>query len=191
MHSGACALQLQSPRAPEPTCHNWREAHMSRWRSRVPQLRPDAAKNNKNKINKLKIKSEKKKKSGTSLVVQWLRIRLPMQGTGVRSSLVWEDPTCCGATKPMCHNYWACALEPASHNYWSPHAQSLCSATREATAMRSLRTTTKSSPRSPQLAKARAQQRRPNAAKNKLINKLINYQKSGPIRQAFITFLWA
>ena len=22
-------------------------------------------------------------------------------------SLVWEDPTCQGATKPMCHNYWA------------------------------------------------------------------------------------
>ena len=29
-------------------------------------------------------------------------------------------PTCRGATKPVCHNYWACALEPASHNYWSP-----------------------------------------------------------------------
>ena len=38
---------------------------------------------------------------------------------------------------------------------------------REATAMRSPRTATKSSPRSPQLEKARAQQRRPNAAKNK------------------------
>ena len=42
--------------------------------------------------------------SGTSLVVQWLRIRLPMQGTQVRS-LVQEDPTCRGATKPMRHNY--------------------------------------------------------------------------------------
>ena len=41
---------------------------------------------------------------GTSLVVQWLRIRLPMQGTWVRS-LVREDPTCCRATKPVCHNY--------------------------------------------------------------------------------------
>ena len=40
---------------------------------------------------------------------------------------------------------------------------------REATAMRSPRTTTKSSPYSPQLEKARAQQQRPNAAK-KLIN---------------------
>ena len=41
-----------------------------------------------------------------------------MQGTRVRA-LVREDPTCHRATKPMCHNYWACALEPASHNYWA------------------------------------------------------------------------
>ena len=41
-----------------------------------------------------------------------------MQGTRVRA-LVREDPTHCGATKPVHHNYWACALEPASHNYWA------------------------------------------------------------------------
>ena len=35
----------------------------------------------------------------TSLVAQWLRICLPVQGTWVRA-LVWEDPTCRGA-----HNY--------------------------------------------------------------------------------------
>ena len=52
----------------------------------------------------------------TSLVVQWLRIRLPTQGTRVRAP-AREDPTCRGATKPL-HNYWACALGPASHNYW-------------------------------------------------------------------------
>ena len=40
----------------------------------------------------------------TSLVVQWLRICLPMQGTRVQSP-VREDPTCHGATKPMHHNY--------------------------------------------------------------------------------------
>ena len=39
-----------------------------------------------------------------SLVVQWLRILLPMQGTRVRA-LVWEDPTCRRATKPVRHNY--------------------------------------------------------------------------------------
>ena len=42
--------------------------------------------------------------SGTSLVAQWLRIRLPMQRTRVRA-LVQEDPTCHGATKPVRHNY--------------------------------------------------------------------------------------
>ena len=41
---------------------------------------------------------------GASLVVQRLRIHLPMQGTRVRA-LVWEDPTCCGATRPVSHNY--------------------------------------------------------------------------------------
>ena len=39
----------------------------------------------------------------TSLVVQWLRIHLPMQETRDQS-LIWEDPTCRGATKSM-HNY--------------------------------------------------------------------------------------
>ena len=42
----------------------------------------------------------------------WLhgqRIHLPMQKTQVRS-LVQEDPTCCRATKPVRHNYWAYAL---------------------------------------------------------------------------------
>ena len=55
---------------------------------------------------------------GTSLVVQWLRIHLPMQRTQVWA-LVQEDPTCHGVAKPMCRNYWACALEPASHSYWA------------------------------------------------------------------------
>ena len=54
--------------------------------------------------------------NGASLVVQWLRIRLLVQGTQVQA-LVQEDPTCHGATKPMHHNYRACALEPVSHNY--------------------------------------------------------------------------
>ena len=54
----------------------------------------------------------------TSLMVQWIRIWLQMQGTRVWS-LVWEDPICHGATKPLCHNYW------------SPHAWSLCSTPRE------------------------------------------------------------
>ena len=46
----------------------------------------------------------KEKGFWASLVAQWLRVRLPMQGTRVRA-LVREDPTCRGVTKPMCHNY--------------------------------------------------------------------------------------
>ena len=59
-----------------------------------------------------------------SPVVQWLGVRLPVQGTRVRS-LVQEDPTCHGATKFVCHNCWACALEPVSHNYWARMPQLL------------------------------------------------------------------
>ena len=40
----------------------------------------------------------------TLLVVQWLRIHLPVQGTWVRS-LVQEDPTCHKAANPMSRNY--------------------------------------------------------------------------------------
>ena len=39
-----------------------------------------------------------------SLVAQWLRICLLMQGTRVLA-LVWEDPTCHGAAGPVSHNY--------------------------------------------------------------------------------------
>ena len=46
----------------------------------------------------------KKNHNRASLVAQWLRIRLPMQGTRVRA-LVWEDPTCRGAAGPVSHNY--------------------------------------------------------------------------------------
>ena len=44
------------------------------------------------------------KTAGASLVAQWLRVRLPVQGTRVRA-LVWEDPTCRGATEPVRHSY--------------------------------------------------------------------------------------
>ena len=38
-----------------------------------------------NILNELKETMSKERKEGTSLVVQWLRIRFPMQGTWVRS----------------------------------------------------------------------------------------------------------
>ena len=67
-----------------------------------------------------------------SLVVQWLRIHLPMQGTQVQS-LVWKDLMCHGATKPS-----AMTTEALLH--------SLCSATKGASAMRSPCTTTRVAP---------------------------------------------
>ena len=36
-------------------------------------------------------------------MVQWIRIHLPMQETQVQT-LIWEDPTCCRASKLMPHN---------------------------------------------------------------------------------------
>ena len=111
---------------------------------------------------------------GTSLVAQGLRIPLPMQRTRVRS-LVREDPPCHRATKPMRHNYWACALEPASHNHWAralqllkpTHLEPVLRHKEKPPQWEACAPQQKSSPRSPQLEKARAQQRRPNAAKKK------------------------
>ena len=51
--------------------------------------------------SKIKIKAEIDR---TSLVAQWLRPCLPMQGTQVRS-LIREDSTCHGAAKLVRRNY--------------------------------------------------------------------------------------
>ena len=89
-----------------------------------------------------------------------------MQGTRVRA-LVWEDPTCRGATQTMHHNYWACTLEPASHNYWA-HVPQLLKPARLEPMLRNKRSHRNEKPvRSLQLEKAREQQQRPNTAKNK------------------------
>ena len=90
-----------------------------------------------------------------SLVAQWLRIHPPVQETRVQS-LVWEDPTWHGATRPVQLNYWACALEPGNHSCWAHTPQPLktarlCSATREASAMRNSCTTARERPHSWQL----------------------------------------
>ena len=55
----------------------------------------------------------------TSLVVQRIRIFLPLQGPLVRS-LVWENSTCHGVAKPMHHNYRAHVLGPTGCSYGSP-----------------------------------------------------------------------
>ena len=57
-------------------------------------------------MRELDTKSPKKQDWETSLVVQWLRIYLPKQGTQVQS-LVQEDPTCFRAIKPMHLSNWS------------------------------------------------------------------------------------
>ena len=64
---------------------------------------------------------KKTRKRGTSLVAQWMRICLPMQGTQVQS-LIQEDSTSHRATKPVSHNYWARvrrARAPHKRGRWS------------------------------------------------------------------------
>ena len=50
----------------------------------------------------MNVYTKQKQTHRASLVVQWLGICLPMQRTWVQA-LVWEDPTCRGATRPVCH----------------------------------------------------------------------------------------
>ena len=62
----------------------------------------------------------------TSLVVQWIRIHLPMQWTQIWT-LVPEDSTPHGATKSVSHNYWAhmpraCALKQDRLPQWEARA---------------------------------------------------------------------
>ena len=66
----------------------------------------------------------------------------------------------------MPRSNWTREPQLLSLRVWSP-----CSATIEAALMRGPRTAMKSGPHLPQLEKAPAQKRRPNTAKNKLINK--------------------
>ena len=134
--------------------------------------------------------SNTKYSAGTSLVAQWLRIRLSMQGTQVWA-LVREDPTCHGATKPMLHNYWACARarEP---QLLSPRATT--------TEARVPRAHARQQEKPPQWEahtlqrrvdpeKARAQQWRPNAAINKQTNKQSIQQASAERQKFFSTLL--
>ena len=171
------------------------------WKGQKPLKLLKKKKRKKKEQSPLLIKPERR----ASLVAQWLRIRLPIQGTRVRA-LVREDPTCHRATKPVRHNYWACTPESTSHNYRVRKPQ-LLSPRATTTEAHTPRASTESASynswaRVPQLLKptrlepvlcmqqekplqwearglqprvapahrneeARAQQRRPNAAKNK------------------------
>ena len=92
----------------------------------------------------------------TSLVVQWIGIRRPMEGTRI-NSLVWEDSTryrtspCTTTIEPLepprsC-NCWAQALQPVRQQ--------------QATAMRSLCPATKSRPHLREVEKAHASSKHP------------------------------
>ena len=70
---------------------------------------------------------------GTLLVVQWIGIHLPTQGTQVWS-IVEEDSTYCGAAESMCHSCWARVLQllkPVCLRAWEPQLLSLCPAAAE------------------------------------------------------------
>ena len=94
------------------------------------------------------------KEKRTSLVVEWIGVRLSMQGTRIRS-LFREDPTCHGTTKvrvpkllkPVC-------LEPHVCSKRSQHMRSLC-------------TPLEGTPCSLQLEKSCRQQQRPSVSRHK------------------------
>ena len=87
----------------------------------------------------------KRVKKGTFLVVQWIRILLPMQGTQVQP-LVWEDSSplraspCTTTTEPTLQSPGAACLCLCAATTAALCTQSLCS-TREASRMRSPCTT--------------------------------------------------
>ena len=55
-----------------------------------------------------------------SLVAHYLRIYLAMQKIWSQS-LIWKNSTCCGATKPMWHSYWAHVPK-----LWKPESLKTC-----------------------------------------------------------------
>ena len=105
-------------------------------------------------VNNLEKKENENTRCRASLVAQWWKILLAMRGTPVQF-LVWGDPTCCKAAKPLCCNYWAHAPQLLKPMHLEPV---LCS-------KRSPCPATKCSFCSLQLKKARVQQWRPTTAK--------------------------
>ena len=104
----------------------------------------------------------------TSLVVQWLRIHLPMQGTQVWS-LIWEDPICFRATKPVGHKYW-------SRSTWEPMLHSKRSHCNEKPMHHNGLQSSLHSRLCSQLEKVHTQEQRFHAAKNKW-NKMLGAWK--------------
>ena len=89
-----------------------------------------------------------------------------MQGTWLQS-LARLDFTGHGATKPVCHNCWACTLQNPGAATTEAHTPRSQGFTGENTTMRSPHATTKRSPCLPQLEKAPTQQGSPSTTKTK------------------------
>ena len=109
------------------------------------------------------------KEGRISLMVHWLGIHLSVRGTWIRS-LVQEDPTCCGATKPVSHKYWAHSLASAGCNYWNVHALEPVPCNKRRHRNEKPVYDKREWPCSLQPEKARAQQWRTSAANNKCNN---------------------
>ena len=90
--SHTCLLLRRGPRPPAPRTGGQSPAPQPISAPRSSAISPSA------------LLHPKVNPSRPSLVAQWLRVCLPRQGTRVRA-LVWEDPTCRGATGPVSHNY--------------------------------------------------------------------------------------
>ena len=84
------------------TTQNLWDATKAVLREKFRAIQSHLKKQEKSQINNLTLHLKQLERA--SLVAQWLRVCLPMQGTRVRA-LVWEDPTCRRATGPVSHNY--------------------------------------------------------------------------------------
>lgn len=104
----------------------------------------------------------------TSLVAQWQRVYLPMRVW----SLVQEDVPCRGASKPLCHRYWACMMPLLKPVH--PGAYALLQ--RKSPLWEAYTPHLESSACSLQLEKALPQKRRPSTIKRK--ETILTYSKN-------------
>ena len=88
----------------------------------VHQGKPEKNVNDYTELICFRITHYKRQPSEIPLVVQWLRICLPMQGSWVQS-LAQKDPTCLRAAEPVSHNYGTWALEPVLCNKRRHHSE--------------------------------------------------------------------
>ena len=65
-------------------------------------------------------------REAASLVIPWLRIHLPVQGTWIRS-LVQEGSTCHRVTKPVGRNYWTMCPRGHARQQGKPPQWEACS----------------------------------------------------------------